>query len=390
MLLAAEYTTTTLAAWIAVALVVGLVIGWLLRPWLVSDRLRNDYEDELRKERADRARVETDLQQQMAVAEEMRGELEELRGDSARLNAELATARSRTSHLEGQVAALAMEKDAEIARLAAEAGKVGPLEVAIGERDARIASLESELGAAPSAADVEQLKADSDRAVAEARTQAEEHESRLRSVRQRAAAEAAAAARELEQASTELALAKARAEEAERTLEALRADRARPGNEPAGGAAQEPSAAVPPPGEPTEVIPRPAEPAAPASAGPAAPQPIEPAVRPASGMGPSGTPTAALEPTPAPTLEAAEAAAVAEPQTADDDDLKLIHGIGPAIERKLKAMGITTYRQIASFSGDDVARVGAALGSFRDRIQRDDWIGSARRLHADRHGSESG
>ena len=71
------------------------------------------------------------------------------------------------------------------------------------------------------------------------------------------------------------------------------------------------------------------------------------------------------------------------------DDLKRIHGVGPALERLLRAMNITTFRQIADFTDDDVELVSAALGrAFPGRITRDDWIGGARALLAEDYPGE--
>ena len=85
------------------------------------------------------------------------------------------------------------------------------------------------------------------------------------------------------------------------------------------------------------------------------------------------------KPVPAPSIPTVQR--LFEPP-ADRDDLKRIHGIGPRIEDLLNAMGITTFRQIAAFSTDDVARVAAQLPAFPGRIERDDWIGKARELIA--------
>ncbi len=63
------------------------------------------------------------------------------------------------------------------------------------------------------------------------------------------------------------------------------------------------------------------------------------------------------------------------------DDLKLISGVGPAIERKLNALGITQYAQIASFTKKDIERVDAVL-NFKGRIARDDWKKQAKALAA--------
>ena len=69
---------------------------------------------------------------------------------------------------------------------------------------------------------------------------------------------------------------------------------------------------------------------------------------------------------------------------ADDDgahdDLKLIKGVGPAIEKTLKEMGICRFNQIAEMSEYDIDRVAHRLKGFRSRIYREDWIGQARDL----------
>jgi len=62
----------------------------------------------------------------------------------------------------------------------------------------------------------------------------------------------------------------------------------------------------------------------------------------------------------------------------EPDDLKLIHGVGPALERLLHSMNISTFHQIAEFDENDIELVSAALGrAFPGRIRRDDWMGSA-------------
>ena len=63
------------------------------------------------------------------------------------------------------------------------------------------------------------------------------------------------------------------------------------------------------------------------------------------------------------------------------DDLKLIKGIGPAIEKTLMEMGIRHFNQIAEMSEYDIDRVAHRLKGFRSRIYREDWIGQARDLH---------
>ncbi|MFK7792945.1 MAG: 50S ribosomal protein L21 [Devosiaceae bacterium] len=94
------------------------------------------------------------------------------------------------------------------------------------------------------------------------------------------------------------------------------------------------------------------------------------------------------EETPAP-VEAASAAAApagdlpegalfAAPAGAADD-LKKISGVGPVLEKKLNALGITTFAQVAAFSPADIAMVDDAL-SFKGRIERDNWLEQAATL----------
>jgi predicted flap endonuclease-1-like 5' DNA nuclease len=59
------------------------------------------------------------------------------------------------------------------------------------------------------------------------------------------------------------------------------------------------------------------------------------------------------------------------------DDLKIIKGIGPALESKLNEMGIATWEQIAALTTGQIAAVGEEIAVFPGRIKRDDWVGQA-------------
>jgi predicted flap endonuclease-1-like 5' DNA nuclease len=61
------------------------------------------------------------------------------------------------------------------------------------------------------------------------------------------------------------------------------------------------------------------------------------------------------------------------------DDLKRIKGIGVVIEKRLEAMGISTYPQIAAWTASDVEKVSNAL-DFKGRIEREQWVEQARIL----------
>lgn len=61
------------------------------------------------------------------------------------------------------------------------------------------------------------------------------------------------------------------------------------------------------------------------------------------------------------------------------DDLKKLSGVGPALEKKLHAAGVTSYAQIAAWSEDDVAAFDEKL-SFKGRIAREGWVAQAAEL----------
>jgi len=68
------------------------------------------------------------------------------------------------------------------------------------------------------------------------------------------------------------------------------------------------------------------------------------------------------------------------------DELKAISGLGPALESKLRAAGITSYRQIAELSPADVDRVETDVINSAGRIMRENWIGQAKELHFKKYG----
>ncbi len=68
------------------------------------------------------------------------------------------------------------------------------------------------------------------------------------------------------------------------------------------------------------------------------------------------------------------------------DDLKLIVGIGPVLERMLHRLGVATYRQIARWSDRDIDDFDAKLPEFPGRIRRDGWVTQARALHQSKYG----
>jgi predicted flap endonuclease-1-like 5' DNA nuclease len=61
------------------------------------------------------------------------------------------------------------------------------------------------------------------------------------------------------------------------------------------------------------------------------------------------------------------------------DDLKRIRGIGVLIEKRLNAIGIRRYEQIANWTSGDIDRVSRML-EFKGRIERESWVEQARIL----------
>lgn len=62
------------------------------------------------------------------------------------------------------------------------------------------------------------------------------------------------------------------------------------------------------------------------------------------------------------------------------DDLTAIRGIGPAFARALRSQGITHLSQIAGWSDPELEQVARLLRVSAERIRREGWIDSARRL----------
>lgn len=64
---------------------------------------------------------------------------------------------------------------------------------------------------------------------------------------------------------------------------------------------------------------------------------------------------------------------------AASDDLKLLSGVGPALEKKLNGLGVTRFKQIAAWKKADIDRVDGEL-NFKGRIQREGWVRQAKVL----------
>ncbi len=91
---------------------------------------------------------------------------------------------------------------------------------------------------------------------------------------------------------------------------------------------------------------------------------------------------------PVASVAAAPVPVVPEPETAPPapaaaappgppDNLALLKGVGPKLVALLGTLGVRRFDQIAAWTGDDVARIDAQLGTFQGRIAKDAWVEQA-------------
>lgn len=146
-----------------------------------------------------------------------------------------------------------------------------------------------------------------------------------------------------------------------------------------------------------KAAPRAAPVAAPAPVAEAAPEPApEPAVEAAPEPEPEPVVDAAPEPEPVQASASGtdyDGDGVVEgehegtkPQTLDAprggvaDDLKMIKGVGPKLEKTINSLGFWHFDQVASWTADEVAWVNANLSGFSGRVSRDNWVEQAKTL----------
>ncbi len=72
---------------------------------------------------------------------------------------------------------------------------------------------------------------------------------------------------------------------------------------------------------------------------------------------------------------------------AERDDLKLIHGVGPVMEKLLNDNGVLWFRQVAKWKKKDIAKFEALLPNFNGRIERENWVRSAIEQHYKSYGT---
>ncbi|NNE62082.1 MAG: hypothetical protein HKN35_14400, partial [Woeseia sp.] len=62
------------------------------------------------------------------------------------------------------------------------------------------------------------------------------------------------------------------------------------------------------------------------------------------------------------------------------DNLKLISGVGPKLERLLNKNGVYYFWQVAKWNKRDINVIDERMDTFKGRIERDDWVSQAKDL----------
>ena len=212
---------------------------------------------------------------------------------------------------------------------------------------------------------------------------------------------------------------------AERKVESNARDAGVPTIEEAATPASEPAAIAPPPPPPAPVPVAPAPAPVPAMPAPVTPPPVErtapeptppeptpladepiaaaapfdasPATVAATDPAPVGLTPIEMPARPEPVAPEPVAPQPVRPEPVQapatdpaDTPVTMLKGLGPKLEARLAALGITTVGQLASLSPAEAASLDAQLGPFTGRMARDRWLEQARLLATgDRAGFEA-
>ena len=69
-----------------------------------------------------------------------------------------------------------------------------------------------------------------------------------------------------------------------------------------------------------------------------------------------------------------------DPATQTADDLKLISGVGPKLEKTLNTIGIYKFDQVSKMTDKEYSLLDSIMGSFQGRAKRDNWAEQAQKL----------
>ena len=68
------------------------------------------------------------------------------------------------------------------------------------------------------------------------------------------------------------------------------------------------------------------------------------------------------------------------PRKSGADDLKMIKGIGPKLEKLVNGLGFFHYDQVAKWTKGEITWVDENLEGFKGRVSRDNWVSQAKIL----------
>jgi NADH-quinone oxidoreductase subunit E len=69
-----------------------------------------------------------------------------------------------------------------------------------------------------------------------------------------------------------------------------------------------------------------------------------------------------------------------KPRSGKGDELKLIWGVGPKLEKMLNAMGVWHFDQIAAWGKAELSWIDERLEGFKGRAARDEWVKQSKKL----------
>lgn len=105
------------------------------------------------------------------------------------------------------------------------------------------------------------------------------------------------------------------------------------------------------------------------------PEPAPPAAKPVAAKAPADKPAKAQAARPDGKPELFK-----KPKAGKGDDLKLIWGVGPKLEKMLNTMGVWHFDQVASWTKTEIKWVDERLEGFKGRPERDEWVKQAKKL----------
>ena len=82
----------------------------------------------------------------------------------------------------------------------------------------------------------------------------------------------------------------------------------------------------------------------------------------------------------APAAAGTKPAVLSAPKGGVADDLKMIKGVGPKLEKLLNSLGFYHFEQVAAWTADELAWVDQNLEGFKGRATRDEWVSQAKVL----------